>query len=117
GLVVHFTAELGGRRFNPEVETVVYRICQESLLNALKYADVDELEVRLFTAGTHLELTVVDQGNGFQVGSAESAKGTGLGLYGMEERAELVHGEVSIQSAPGAGTTVQLRVPVEPLSM
>lgn len=113
GVVVRFNAELGGLRFNNEVETVVYRVCQESLLNALKYADVDEITVRLYITDRKLELVVEDRGNGFDV-NARDPKGTGLGLYGMKERAELVNGEIVITSEPGKGTTVLLKVPVGP---
>lgn len=111
GVIVHYTSELNGGRFNSEVETVVYRICQESLLNAMKYADVDEIEVRLFESGDDLELIVKDQGAGFNISNMDP-KGTGLGLYGMKERAELVNGELQIVSAPGQGTTVRLQIPV-----
>lgn len=111
GVLVHFNAELDGRRFNSEIETVVYRVCQESVLNALKYADIDEINVRLFASEHTLELIVVDQGHGFNINTRDP-KGTGLGLYGMKERTELVGGELSVESEPGKGTTVQLRVPL-----
>ncbi|MGG6310712.1 ATP-binding protein [Paenibacillus macerans] len=110
GVLVHFNAELEGRRFNSEIETVVYRVCQESVLNALKYADVDEIEVRLFATKQTLELTVTDHGNGFNVYSRDP-KGTGLGLYGMKERTELVNGELAVTSEPGKGTKVCLLIP------
>lgn len=110
GVIVHFTAELNGVRFNSEIETVVYRICQESLLNALKYADVDEVSVRLFESEQMLEMLVIDQGEGFNV-TMRDPKGTGLGLYGMKERAELVNGELTITSEIGKGTTVHLQIP------
>lgn len=115
GILVHFAAEMNGVRFNSEIETVVYRICQESILNAMKYADVDEIMVRLFESEQWLELIVTDQGNGFNVNSRDP-KGTGLGLYGMKERAELVNGELLILSAPGQGTTVHLQIPKVPVS-
>ncbi len=111
GLIVDFTAELNGGRYNSEIETVVYRICQESILNALKYADVEEIHVRLFESAAGLELIVTDAGCGFDMNS-RTPKGTGLGLYGMKERAELVNGELWIQSEPGVGTVVHLRIPI-----
>lgn len=112
GLVVHYTAELHGSRFNSEMETVVYRVCQESLLNALKYAEVDEITVRLFEKDSYLTLLIIDDGCGFNVNMYDP-QGTGLGLYGMKERAELVRGELFIISEPGEGTTVQLKIPIE----
>lgn len=116
GVLVRFVAELGGQRFNSEVETVVYRVCQESVLNAMKYADIDEINVRLFASAHLLELMVSDQGNGFDV-NTNDPKGTGLGIYGMKERAELVGGEISITSKRGEGTTVHLRVPFGAFSL
>src|SRR5699024_6503688 len=47
GLIVHFTSNIGTKRFEGEIETAVYRICQEAVLNALKYAEVDEVNVFL----------------------------------------------------------------------
>ncbi|WP_178019053.1 ATP-binding protein [uncultured Paenibacillus sp.] len=115
GVLVRFVAELGGKRFNSEVETVVYRVCQESVLNALKYAGIDEVHVRLFASAHMLELLVSDQGHGFDV-NTNDPKGTGLGIYGMKERAELVGGEISITSELGKGTTVHLRIPFGAIS-
>lgn len=111
GLVVHFTAELNSKRYEGEMETVVYRICQEAILNALKYAETDEVTVRLFEKEDKLILHVVDEGVGFYADHPD-AKGTGLGLYGMKERAELVNGTLSILSEPGKGTVVQLEIPL-----
>ncbi|MCR2821849.1 sensor histidine kinase [Lederbergia panacisoli] len=114
GLLVHFTAEMGGTRFNNEVETIVYRICQEAVFNALKYAKVDEVTVRLFQSEELLELIVEDDGVGFDTNSYES-QGTGIGLYGMRERAELVEADISVDSKVGEGTVVHLKIPLSKL--
>ena len=111
GLIVHFTAELEAKRYEGEIETVVYRICQESVLNALKYAETDEVFVRLFERSGHLELNVYDKGAGFDRHKI-TPMGTGLGLYGMRERAELVNGQFVIQSNIGKGTSVRLEIPL-----
>lgn len=111
GLLVSFNAEMGGTRFNSEIETVVYRICQEAIFNALKYAKVDEVNVRLYQSEQNLHLIVQDSGIGFNLHSYES-KGTGLGLYGMRERAELVGADFSIESKLGIGTTIYLTIPI-----
>lgn len=111
GLIVHYNHEIKGKRFNSEIETVVYRICQEAILNALKYADVDEIFVHLYEKENILILDLVDKGNGFDVINRVS-KGTGLGLFGMKERAELVQGAFSINSTVGKGTEVHLEVPL-----
>ncbi|GIO67797.1 sensor histidine kinase [Paenibacillus cookii] len=111
GILVRFSAELAAARYGSEIETVVYRVCQEAVLNALKYSGMDEVHVRLCEEQGQLLLTVRDDGVGFDLNAGE-AKGTGLGLYGMRERAELVGGQFMLLSAPGGGTTVQLRIPI-----
>ena len=112
GLVVHYTTEIRGKRFLNEIETIVYRICQESILNALKYADVDEVKVELYEKDDNLILRVVDEGIGFDTSNRVS-KGTGLGLFGMKERAELVGGKLSVLSSIGNGTEILLYIPLK----
>ncbi|WP_370627148.1 sensor histidine kinase [Psychrobacillus sp. INOP01] len=112
GLIVHYTSEIKGKRFLSEIETVVYRICQESILNALKYADVDEVMVELYEKDDNLMLRIVDEGIGFDT-TKRVIKGTGLGLFGMKERAELVGGKLSIMSSKDKGTEVLLYIPLK----
>jgi two-component system sensor histidine kinase NreB len=110
GVKVILDSELGAARFEPSVETVVYRVCQEAVVNACKYADADEVRVHLLTDGGNLVLTVADEGSGFDQDAAISECG-GLGLGGMVERADLVEGKLELKSQPGLGTTVKLTVP------
>jgi len=111
GLIIHFTAELKAKRYEGEIETVVYRVCQEAIFNALKYAETELVTVRLFESAGNLMLKVRDEGVGFDLES-EVPKGTGLGLFGMRERAELVEGKLVIQSEIGKGTAVHLEIPL-----
>ena len=111
GIVIEFAAELQAKRYEDEIETVVYRVCQEAVFNAVKYAGEDIITVRLFEESGILNLTVSDEGCGFDINSRTSI-GTGLGLYGMRERAELVLGQFSIQTDVGKGTTVYLKIPL-----
>ncbi|MHA6258810.1 PAS domain-containing sensor histidine kinase [Sporosarcina sp. CAU 1771] len=110
GLVVYFTAELESKRYEGEIETVVYRVCQEAVFNALKYAGTDDVHVRFFEHENNLILTVIDEGVGFDIQNVNPL-GTGLGLYGMRERAELVGGHLKIESN-SKGTTVRLEIPL-----
>ncbi|MFC0229854.1 sensor histidine kinase [Bhargavaea ullalensis] len=112
GLLVNYGGELKGRRYASEIETVIYRVCQEAILNAVKYADVETVDVILSEQGGRVLLSVSDRGRGFAPGGRPD--GTGLGLYGMRERAELVGGTLEVESAPYAGTTVRLNVPAVP---
>lgn len=109
GLTIEFVSDIQKKRYGSEIETVFYRICQEAVLNAIKYAEVEEIHVFLFEKEGTLQLVVKDEGAGFTAGA--SPAGTGLGLFGMNERAELVHGHVEVFSKPDHGTTVHLRVP------
>src|SRR5699024_1313165 len=62
GLLVHFDSNLNAQRYEGEIEPVMYRVCQEALLNALKYADIDEATGRLFEKESVLTLQVIDEG-------------------------------------------------------
>ncbi|WP_407944405.1 sensor histidine kinase [Paenibacillus dauci] len=112
GFTIVFDSGLEQRRYSNELETVIYRIGQEAILNALKYAQVDMIHVSLQDNDNLLQLIVEDDGAGFNPGDAPT--GTGLGLYGMQERAELVGGHVNIFSAAGRGTRIVVEIPVQP---
>lgn len=111
GITVDFKSTIKRTRYESEIETVIYRICQEAVLNAMKYAQVETVQVVLKEEGNTLQLNVKDKGIGFIPG--QNPIGTGLGLYGMNERAELVQGKVTINSEVSKGTTVHLRVPLD----
>ena len=88
-------------------ETVVYRVAQEALTNVARHSRARHAWVELSFNGA-TELSIRDDGHGFQLATARPG---GLGLGGMAERARLVGGELTLDSAPGTGTTVTLRVP------
>jgi two-component system sensor histidine kinase NreB len=110
GLVIDYESKLSEKRYGSEIETVMYRVCQEAVLNALKYAQVDSVKVSLTEKDSVLLLRVEDKGAGFNQG--DEPDGTGLGLFGMQERAELVGGTFSVDSEIGRGTVIILQVPV-----
>jgi two-component system, NarL family, sensor histidine kinase UhpB len=96
-----------------DVQTAIYRIAQEALINAGRHADASRVEVTLAVARSGSELRISDDGVGFDpsLPDREAAKGGGLGVDGMAERARLAGGELDVRSAPGHGTTVTLRIP------
>jgi PAS domain S-box-containing protein len=96
-----------------ERSTAVFRIFQESLTNVARHAHATRVEARLEREGGHLILQIHDDGKGFDPGEANAPKS--LGLVGMQERAFLIDADFKIETVPGAGTTVTLRIPT-PLS-
>jgi signal transduction histidine kinase len=99
-----------------EVETALYRICQEALTNIAKHAQAQRAVVRLQRESESVRLTVTDDGTGFDTSAVTTTDGTlkGIGLLSMERRAEELGGKFSIDSAPGQGTTVVVTVPWNP---
>jgi two-component system sensor histidine kinase UhpB len=99
-------------RLADDVETVLYRVLQEALTNVAKHAGAVNVAVLLERHPDLVSLIVEDDGNGFDAERAFGAGEKGLGLVGMRERAMLVGGTLGIESHPGEGTTVVVRIPV-----
>jgi signal transduction histidine kinase len=95
------------------VETSLYRIIQESLTNVAKHAQARNVSVLLERKPSVVKAIIEDDGKGFDAEDimASSARSR-LGLFGMEERASLLGGTLSIESEPGAGTTVFVEIPL-----
>ncbi len=88
----------------------LYRIVQEGLRNIAKHAKTKQAQVSLVGTDKALVLRVQDRGIGFDPSQAQ--KGTGLGLASMQDRVRLIEGQISIQSEPGQGTVIEVRVPL-----
>jgi PAS domain S-box-containing protein len=99
------------RRFPQEVETAAYRIVQEALTNVARHAGVDTVTVRLWAAREMLGIQIADTGKGFNAQEALAAATTG-GLPGMEERATLLGGNLTIESDEQHGTCVTAELPI-----
>jgi PAS domain S-box-containing protein len=98
-----------------EVETAIFRIVQEALTNVQKHARARRVGIILRIRGNNLVVIVEDDGQGFDPAPAvEAAAASRLGMRGMRERAALVGGELEVESAPGRGTTVYVRIPLRP---
>lgn len=112
GMRTDFQVE-GSRRVPFGIEEELYHLAQEALNNVLKHANAKHVQVhlRFLQDGTWLE--VMDDGVGFEPAAARA--GGGLGLSGMEERAQRLGGQLQIESAPGKGTRVVVQVPASPL--
>jgi signal transduction histidine kinase len=109
---LHIELDASGRvRLRPGIDEEVFKIAQEALQNALRHAGAERLEVRLREDEGGLALEVSDDGVGFDP-SAPARRSRSLGLTSMEERAAALGATLRIDSAPGAGTTVSLEVPL-----
>jgi signal transduction histidine kinase/DNA-binding NarL/FixJ family response regulator len=114
GVPVDFHSDgVEARRLPLQLETTLYRITQEALTNVTRHANAKRVSVLLERRPGHVSLIVEDDGGGFDaVSQASAAKGR-LGLLGMRERVTLAGGTLEIESTPGAGTTVFVRVPLK----
>ena len=110
---VQFSSANGNGAVHPEVAVCLFRIAQESLRNGIVHGGAKKMTVTLGHEGDDIDLTVVDDGRGFDVAAVRS-NGHGLGLITMEERVNLVGGHMSIVSEHGQGTTIRVRGPVNP---
>lgn len=95
------------RRLSPGTEVVLLRAAQEALTNVRKHSAAGKVIVTLDFGEQDTTLTVSDDGRGF----AADSSGSGFGLDGMRSRVSDIDGFLSVESAPGQGTTVRLAVP------
>ena len=97
----------------PSAAATCYRVAQEALTNIIRHADADRAVIRLMTAERQLCLEVTDDGKGFAAADALATAGqNSLGLLGMQERAALVGGALTVESTPGSGTRIRLCLPL-----
>ena len=98
-------------RYDPAVESAVFFSCLEAIQNSLKHGRADQVHVHLSNGSGGLTFKVTDDGMGFD--PARTLDGSGLG--NLRDRLTSLGGEVTIEAAPGHGTTISGRVPVQPL--
>ena len=105
------SGEMG--ELSADVQTALLRICQESLTNIRRHAQATEVSVALDLQADAAHLAVQDNGKGFDVDSV-NAKGVdgGFGLDGMEQRARILGGKLSVHSQKGEGTLVVAKIPL-----
>lgn len=126
-----FGAESDSRRLSSEIDTALYRVVQEAINNIARHAAARNVEIRLELDNGMALVSIVDDGIGFDLtelnigtikdlddsNSYLSENTRGLGLLGMQERIELLGGELEIDSVPGSGTRIYIRVPIEERSV
>jgi two-component system sensor histidine kinase UhpB len=92
-----------------DVALCLFRVTQEALTNAVRHARAHNIAVDLIAAADHVELRIKDDGIGFVAGERT---GRGLGLRSIDERVRLVRGSLSVESQPGHGATLHVRIPL-----
>jgi PAS domain S-box-containing protein len=97
-------------QFGGDVDTAIFRIMQEALTNISRHAEASQVEVTLQLSDTELVLGISDNGKGMLLSNPSQRRR--LGLVGMRERAHMLGGELKIQSSPGKGTQIELRLPL-----
>lgn len=113
GLEVSLTAERDVEPVSEEVRIFLFHSVRELLFNAVKHAGVSRAQVALRRAGEdRLEVSVADEGKGFDLEEAARRPSSGFGLFSLRERLEFLGGRLSLDTAPGRGTRVALEAPL-----
>ncbi|MCF6092569.1 sensor histidine kinase [Microaerobacter geothermalis] len=110
GIQVNFSYDGDKKRLSSTVETAIYRIVQEALINAVKYAQTERVDVLITQTMHEIKLIVKDYGVGFDPGHPAKR---GVGLYSMEERARILGGTFHLSSQPNSGTLIEVNIPIE----
>jgi signal transduction histidine kinase len=111
-LPIHIDAMVSGR-LPSAVETTLYRIVQEALTNAVKHANAGHVWIRAWRENLVLCCSIRDDGSGFNIPQGQRALPKGLGLIAMRERVSAIGGTLQIESRPGNGTELSIRLPLE----
>jgi two-component system CheB/CheR fusion protein len=110
------TIQLGHWRLPVAIETTIYRIVQEALTNILKHAQATHVSLIVERHTGDVRAIIEDNGRGFDLEGVTNTSGARgpFGLTSMAERAALAGGQLDIETAPGAGTTIYMHVPLHP---
>jgi signal transduction histidine kinase len=114
GISVSFTSNLQGERLAKNIEIGLYRIAQEAIHNAIKYAGASEIIVDISLKKKHIHLKIDDNGQGFsykQLADKPREKSPSQGISNMKERAFIINGDLKISTKPGLGTGVHVKIP------
>jgi PAS domain S-box-containing protein len=111
GLIVTFEHQVEFERLPELLEGTLYRIVQEALNNVRRHAATDQVRLMLRQLGPELELTIEDQGAGFELAAVPAER---FGLRGIRERARLFGGHAKVNSQPGRGTRIHVVMPLDP---
>ncbi len=110
GVETTFEATVSDEDTSPHTALCLYRVLQEVLMNIAKHAGNARARVTLARRADHVEMRIQDDGPGFL---PQEISGKGLGLKSIEERVKLLGGRVRVNSRPGSGTEIEVRVPAQ----
>ena len=110
GLEIDFRMIGFEQRLDPEIETVLYRVSQEIITNALKHSGAELFRLSIIKGYPNIIYVAEDDGVGFDMSKSH---GQGLGLLGIRERLALIGGTFSIRSSVGRGTKIRIEIPVK----
>ncbi len=114
-LKVHIEARDGAEAISDDIKALLYQCVRELLFNTAKYAGVNEARVSLWREKKCFRLKVSDRGCGFDAAAiAREVHDIGFGLFSIRERLTALGGDVTIDTAPGKGTRVEMEVPLAP---
>ena len=97
-------------KLSPAVAGGLYRVAQQAVVNATRHARARQITLRVTRSESEIHLRVEDDGTGFE---PADVRGDRFGLVGMRERARLLGGSLTVESAPDAGTAIEVRVPID----
>ena len=102
------------QRLDSLIEINIYRLTQEAINNAIKYAESSHIIVQLSHSDTLLSIIVDDNGKGFDIHTVDKKRNSesGMGLLFMKERIQYINGRVFIKSIPGEGTRITFNIPI-----
>jgi signal transduction histidine kinase len=112
GLAVRCEVSEPEPRLPPAWDIALFRMCQEAMNNVVRHAEAESVLVQVNVEGGVLRIDIEDDGKGFDPGAAPAGDRAHWGLLGIQERAQILGGSARIDSAPGAGTRVEIKVPL-----
>jgi len=116
GIQVNVSEQGKSPGLSSEIRTVLFRITQEAITNAVKHANTEQVDINIINSNNEVHLSIKDYGDGFDISMIHIQTPDGKpswGLLGMQERASLIGGNCEIISNPGEGTCVEVNVPLE----